>query len=154
MKFEDRLPGKAPRKRLNNSNKKNKNKTNNNNNNLIIIIIVGNYLLTLNCFNSKSPVIRATFFFNLQKRCCTYYHPLQTLSRNKILLLQVKAACCIKLNWTFFNKVFQLATTYFVAWQCLRRVVIRPTTLSNLQRNNVEVAAICCSYYFTLTCKL
>ena len=37
-------------------------------------------------------VIRATFFFNLQrnivalqveKRSCTYYHPPQTLSRNK-----------------------------------------------------------------------
>ena len=40
-------------------------------------------------------VIRATFFFNLQrnnveKRCCTYYHKPQTLPRNKILLLQVE----------------------------------------------------------------
>ena len=53
---------------------------------------------------------------------------------------------------TFFNKFFQLATTNFVAWQCLRWVVIRPTTLFNLQCNNValQVAAICCSYYFTL----
>ena len=39
----------------------------------------------------------------------------------------------------------------FAAWQCLRWVVIRATTLFNLQRNNValQVAAICCSYYFT-----
>ena len=45
----------------------------------------------------------------VEKRCCTYYHPPQTLSRNKILLSQVEAACCIKLNWRllfatiFFN---------------------------------------------------
>ena len=33
----------------------------------------------------------------------------------------------------------------YVEWQCLRWVVIRPTTLFNLQRNNVawQVAAIC-----------
>ena len=50
--------------------------------------------------------------------------------------------------------VLQLATTKFVPWQCLRWVheVIRATTLFNLQRNSnvvLQVAAICCSYYFT-----
>ena len=57
----------------------------------------------------------------------------------------------VELASTFFNKFVQLATTNFVARQCLRWVVIRPTTLYNLQRNNValQVAAICCSYYFT-----
>ena len=51
----------------------------------------------------------------VEKRCCTHYHPPQTLSRNKISLLQVEAACCSKLNWRliFFNKFFQLATTKF-----------------------------------------
>ena len=34
----------------------------------------------------------------VEKRCCTYYHPPQTLSRNKISFLQVEAACCSKLN--------------------------------------------------------
>ena len=52
-------------------------------------------------------------------------------------------------SWTglyfFFNKFFQLATTTFVAWQCLRWVVIRATTHFNLQRNSVV-----CSYYFNL----
>ena len=59
----------------------------------------------------------------------------------------------VELASTFFNTFFQHATTYFVAWQCLRWVVIRPTTLFNLQCNNValQVVAICCSYYFTLT---
>ena len=46
----------------------------------------------------------------VEKRCCTYYHPPQTLSRNKISLLQVEeeAACCIKLNWCllFSTNVF------------------------------------------------
>ena len=57
----------------------------------------------------------------------------------------------VELASTFFNKCFQLATTYFVAWQCLRWVVIRATMLLNLQCNNValQVAAICFSYYFT-----
>ena len=61
----------------------------------------------------------------------------------------------VKLASTFFNKFFQLAATNFIAWQCLRRVVIRPTTLFNLQRSNValQVGAICCSYYFTFTGK-
>ena len=59
----------------------------------------------------------------------------------------------VELASTFFNKFFQLATTNFVAWQCLRWVVIRATTLFNLQRNNValQVAAICCSYFFTIS---
>ena len=57
----------------------------------------------------------------------------------------------VELASTFFNKFFQLATTNFVVWHCLRWVVIRASTLLNLQRNNValQVAAICCSYYFT-----
>ena len=37
----------------------------------------------------------------------------------------------VELASTFFNKFFQLAATNFIAWQCLRRVVIRPTTLFN-----------------------
>ena len=45
----------------------------------------------------------------VEKRCWPYYHPPQALSRNKISLLQVEAACCSKLNWrllfstNFFN---------------------------------------------------
>ena len=58
----------------------------------------------------------------------------------------------VELASTFFNKFFQLAITNFVGWQCLRSVVIRATTLFNLQCNNValQIAAIFCSYYFTL----
>ena len=58
----------------------------------------------------------------VQKRCCTYYHPPQTLSRNKISLLQVEAACCSKLNWhlIFSANFFNLQQQNFVAWQCMR----------------------------------
>ena len=38
----------------------------------------------------QQPNIVALHFKN---RCCTYYHPLQTLSRSKILLLQVEEIC-------------------------------------------------------------
>ena len=43
-------------------------------------------------------------------------HP-QTLSRNKISLLQVEAACCSKLNWRllFSTKFFNLQQQNFVA---------------------------------------
>ena len=65
-----------------------------------------------------NEVIRATNCCNLQcnivalqveKRCCTYYHPLQTLSRNKI-------CCCENLlkkvdaSSTWCNMLLQLAT--------------------------------------------
>ena len=53
-------------------------------------------------------------------------------------IVQLAATCC-----------FNLQQRNFVAWQCLRWVAIRATTLFNLQRNNVAI--ICCSYYFTLT---
>ena len=75
-------------------------------------------------------VTRVTNCCNLQtKHCCfaswkaliaRIYHPHQKLSHIKISLLQVDAGCCM----------FQLATKHFFAWQCLKWVVIRPTTLS------------------------
>ena len=51
----------------------------------------------------------------IEERCYTYYHPPQTLSRNKISLLQVEAACCSKLKTTFFNKYFNLQQQCLVA---------------------------------------
>ena len=39
----------------------------------------------------------------------------------------------VELASTFFNNFFQLATTNFVAWHCLRWVIIRTTMLFNLQ---------------------
>ena len=75
----------------------------------------------------------------------------QTLSRNKISLLQVQAACCSKLNWRliFSTNFFNLQQQNFVAWQCLRWVVIRATTFFNLQRNNValQFEEKCFPYY-------
>ena len=81
----------------------------------------------------KGEVIRATNCCNLQrnivalqveKRRCTYYHPPQTLSRDKILLLHVEVACCSKLCWRllFSTRFFYLQQQNFVAWQCLRWV--------------------------------
>ena len=85
---------------------------------------------------SRINISRNIVALQVEKRC-TYYHPPQTLSRNKISLLQVEAACCIKLNWRllFSTNFFNLQQQNFVAWQCLRWVVIRATTLFNLQRN-------------------
>ena len=65
--------------------------------------------------------------FQVEKRCCTYYHPLQSLSRNRIWLLQVEkiqlaATCCFNLS---------------------RRILLRCNSVA------LQVAAICCSYYFT-----
>ena len=50
---------------------------------------------------------------------------------------------------TFCNKFLQLATLKFVAWQVEHAVVIRATTLFNLQCNNVarQVERKCCPYY-------
>ena len=110
------------------------------------------YLRPGNTGNIFLQLSRNIAALQVEKRCWPFYHPPQTLSQNKISLLQVEAACCIKLNWRLLFST-KLATTNFVAWQCLRWVVIRATTLFNLQRNNValQIAAICCSYYFTFT---
>ena len=84
-------------------------------------------------YSSKSEVIQAINCCNLQrnivalqvqKRCCTrYYHPPQTLSRNKISLLQVEAACCTKLNWRLlFQQIFSTSCNNKIllrAWECL-----------------------------------
>lgn len=47
----------------------------------------------------------------VEMRCCTYYHAHQTLLQNKILLLQVEAECCNKLNssLSFSKHFFELA---------------------------------------------
>ena len=50
----------------------------------------------------------------VEKRCWAYYHPPQTLSRNKILLLQVEKICWKKVDAcgsTCCNMLLQLATT-------------------------------------------
>ena len=89
------------------------------------------------------------------KALLTILEPTSTLSRNKILLLQVEEICSEK---NVDTMPVQLAATcclnllqlHFVAWQFLRRVVIRPTTLFNLQRNNVSFA----SYRFQFLTRL
>ena len=111
-------------------------------------------------------VLKANIFLQLarnivalqvDKRCCTFYHTPRALLRNKILLLQVEAACCmhqVELASTFFNKFFQLATTNFVALQCFE---VGGNTCNNASQLAMQqccvalVAAICCSYYFTFT---
>ena len=95
----------------------------------------GNWSTSWNEFSASSLNNTGNIFLQLarnivalqvEKLCCRYYHPPQTLSRNKISLLRDNVVT--------------------------RWVVIRATTLFNLQCNNVslQVAAICCSYYFTL----
>ena len=108
------------------------------------------------CWNSlfalpfKGPVIRATFFFNLHAtllRCklksvvaritahLKHCHATKFLVASWSSMLQQ-----VELAFTFFNTFFQRAITNVVAWQCLRWVVIRPTTLSNLATQQCCVA--------------
>ena len=81
------------------------------------------------------------------KRCCTYYHPPSNIvtQQNFVVASWSSMLHQVELASTFFNKCFQLATTNFVPWQCLRWVVIRATTLFNLERNNVA-----CNYWSNL----
>ena len=72
----------------------------------------------------------------VEKRCCTYYHPPQTLSRNKISLLKVEAA--------FFNKFFQLSTMFEVSGN---------TANNAFQLAMQQCCVASCSYYFTLSLK-
>ena len=51
----------------------------------------------------------------VEKRCWPYYNPPQTLSRNKISLLQVEAAYCSKLKWRlhFVKQIFATCNNKF-----------------------------------------
>ena len=73
--------------------------------------------------SSKGQVIRETFSFNLWRN---------------IVALQVERVVATEVDpsSTFWNKFFQLATLKFVAWQVEHAVVIRATTLFNLQCNS------------------
>ena len=65
----------------------------------------------------------------VEKRCCTYYHPPQTLLRNKISLLQVEAACCVKLNWgQLFQRIFSTCNNKFC---CVTMFEVRSNTYNN-----------------------
>ena len=57
---------------------------------------------------------------------------------------------------TFCNKFFLLTTLTFVAWQVEHAVVIRATTLFNLQCNSVtrQVERKCCPYYLAFITRL
>ena len=61
----------------------------------------GNFFEYLEALKSSENIIYTVHSNTIYPRflsCCTYYHPPQTLSRNKISFLQVEAACCSKLN--------------------------------------------------------
>ena len=96
--------------------------------------------------------MRTTFSFNLSR--CSYYHRVLDLPRNKFqccklqqYLAQSKPEC---------NNFFQLAVLKFVVWKVENLVVMRATTLFNLQCNNVarQVQRKCCPYYLAFICML
>ena len=112
---------------------------------------------------TKGEVIRATNCCNLQrnivalqveKRCWPYYHPPQTMSRNK--------SCCCKLkqfvekgryassNWS--NMLLQLATTKLC---CVTMFEVGGNTCNNASQlatqRCVQVGGKCCPYYRALT---
>ena len=62
-----------------------------------------------NTGNIFLQLARNVVALQVEKRCCTYYHPPQTLSR------KVEAACCIKLNWRllFFQQIFSTFNNKF-----------------------------------------
>ena len=92
--------------------------------------------------------IRTTNFCNLQRNVVT------RITTHLKHCHTTKFRCC-KLNWRllFSTNLFNLQQQNFVAWQCLRLVVIRATTLFNLQRANVtlQVGEKCCPYYRAMT---
>ena len=70
--------------------------------------------------------------------CCPYYHRVLNLPRNKFQCCKLQQ-CVAQIipKFYFCNKFFQLATLECVAWKVEHVVVIRATTLFNLQCNNV-----------------
>ena len=50
----------------------------------MFLLSKGEVIWATNCCNLQRKIVA----LQVEKRCCTYYHPLQTLSRNKI--------CCCK----------------------------------------------------------
>ena len=92
----------------------------------------------------------------LQSVVARIYHPRQKLLHIKISFLQVEAACFATSStgvYAFSTFFFNLQRKNFVAWQCLKWVVIRSTTLFNWQRNiklNENVAGIIWGLYTNL----
>ena len=100
-----------------------------------------------NTGNIFLQLARNNVALQVEKRCCTYYHPPQTLSRNKISLLQVEAACCSKLNWRllFSTIFFQLATTEFC---CVTMFEVGGNTCNDVA---LQVEEKRCPYYRAFT---
>ena len=82
----------------------------------------------------------------VEKRCWSYYHPLETSPLSNIFLLRVEINL-LKINWCQFNllrnMLLQLVTTKFlcVAIFEVGGNTARSTTLLNFQRNNVPFAS-------------
>ena len=74
------------------------------------------------------------------------------LPRNKFCRLQQYVAQS-RPEFYFFEQIFSTCNTEFVAWKVEHVVVIRATTLFNLQCNNVAQQVErgkCCPYYLAL----
>ena len=89
-----------------------------------------------------AQVIRGTFSFNLWrnklKELLLVLPPRAQLGTQQISVLQVATMLRkVDPSSTVCNNFFQLATLKFVAWKVEHAVVIRRTTLFNLQCNNV-----------------
>ena len=108
--------------------------------------------------------LKTTFFFNFQATSVLRCKLKSVVGRITTHLKHCHATkfCCCKLkqhvaaSWTgvyFFQNIFIFSTCNNKLCCVTMLEVIRATTLLNLQCNNValQVAAICCSYYFTLS---
>ena len=92
----------------------------------------------------------------VEKRCCSYYHPLQTLPRKKNFLVtswknlfgkkvDTSSTCC--------NMLLHLATMTLCGvtiFDVDGKYVQQRFSTCNSTMFRLQVAAICCSYYFTV----
>ena len=107
--------------------------------------------------------LRFSIFFSCVELLMKHFGLCIKVSTSNIITQQnfvvaVKVACCSKLNWHLLvsTNFFNLEQQHFVAWQCLRWVVIRATTLFNLQCNNVACKVkknVAHAYYRAFTLK-
>ena len=92
----------------------------------------------------------------VETSCCPYYHPLFNLPRNKCQCCKLQQYVAqSRPEFYFLQQIFfKLGTLTFVAWKVEHRMVIRATTLFNLQCNNVarQGERNCCPYHLAIRC--
>ena len=107
--------------------------------------------------NTGNIFVQLNVAMQVKKCCWPYYHPFQTLPRNKMFSLQVWRKM-LKISRCQFNllrnMLQQLATTNFwcvTIFDICGKYVQQRFSTCNATMFRLQVAVICCSYYFTVT---